>query len=113
MSSITGEEMVERLPIKITCGNIDQLLGVPITDGTGSSAVICVNTQLQEWNIKSDEIEGCCFDTTSVNTGRYGAGVLLEQMLGKELLLFSCRHHIKELVLKVVYEDKVVVSSGA
>lgn len=113
MSSITGEEKVDRLPVKITCGNTDQLLGVPITDGTGHSTAICVNTQLQEWNIGPDLIEACCFDTTSVNTGcDNGAGVLLEKILGKELLFLCCRHHIYELVLRAVFEEKVAVSSG-
>lgn len=113
MGSITGEEKVDRLPVKITCNNIDQLLGVPITDGTGLSTATFVNILLQEWNISVDMIEACCFDTTSVNTGRLnGAGVLLEKMLDKKLLFLCCRHHIYELVLKAVFEKKVAVTSA-
>jgi hypothetical protein len=33
--------------------------------------------------------------------------VLLEQKLEKELLIFGCRHHIYELVLKTVFEAKI------
>lgn len=113
MSSISGEEKVDRLPVKITCNKVDKLLGVPICDGTGNSTAMSVNTLLQEWNIGADAIEACCFDTTSVNTGKdKGAGVILEELLEKDLLFLSCRHRIYELVLKVVYEGKVAISAG-
>jgi len=53
-----------------------------------------------------------CFDTTSSNTGRLaGACVLLEQMLGKELLLLACRHHIMELIIGAVF--KVCMGSSS
>ncbi|GBP51731.1 hypothetical protein EVAR_96283_1 [Eumeta japonica] len=49
-----------------------------------------------------------CCDTTASNTGRFsGACAILEQTLERELLLFACRHHIYELVLKAVFETKV------
>lgn len=49
-----------------------------------------------------------CCDTTASNTGRFsGACALLEQTLERELLLFACRHHVYELVLKAVFETKV------
>ncbi|XP_074108448.1 uncharacterized protein LOC141533454 [Cotesia typhae] len=42
------------------------------------------------------------------NTGRFsGACAILEQTLERKLLLFACRHHIYELVLKAVFETKV------
>ena len=45
-----------------------------------------------------------CFDTTSSNAGRLsGACVLLEQLLGRPLLHFGCRHHIMELVLAAAF----------
>jgi len=45
-----------------------------------------------------------CFDTTSSNTGRLScACVLLEQLLGRPLLHFGCRHHIMELVLAAAF----------
>lgn len=49
-----------------------------------------------------------CCDTTSTNTGRFnGACALLEKSLGRDLVLFACRHHIYELVLKSVFEAKI------
>lgn len=53
-------------------------------------------------------------DTTASNTGRFnGACALLEQKLERELLLFACRHHVYELVLKAVFETKIKqVTSG-
>lgn len=49
-----------------------------------------------------------CYDTTSSNTGRFnGACALLEQTLDRELLLFACRHHVYELVLKTIFETKI------
>jgi len=49
-----------------------------------------------------------CCDTTAFNTGRFnGASAILEQTFGRELLLFPCRHHIYELVLKAVFESKI------
>lgn len=49
-----------------------------------------------------------CCDTTASNTSRFsGACAILEQNLERELLLFACRHHVYELVLKAVFETKV------
>lgn len=65
------------------------MLGVPICDRTGASTAQTVIQFLQEWNI-CDQIEAVCFDTTNVNTGRdNGAGVILEKLLGKDLLSFA------------------------
>jgi hypothetical protein len=45
-----------------------------------------------------------CLDTTSSNTGRLsGACIILEQLLGRPLLHFGCRHHIMELVLGAAF----------
>lgn len=41
-----------------------------------------------------------------------GAAVFLDQFLNRNLAHFPCRHHIFELILKLVFETKVVVSSG-
>ncbi|XP_063385404.1 uncharacterized protein LOC134671472 [Cydia fagiglandana] len=49
-----------------------------------------------------------CCDTTASNTGRYnGACSILEQKMERELLLFACRHHVYELVLKSIFEAKI------
>lgn len=49
-----------------------------------------------------------CFDTTSHNTGvDNGACILLQKMLYKELISYPCRHHMLELVLKVIFQLKL------
>ncbi|XP_015122270.1 uncharacterized protein LOC107044756 [Diachasma alloeum] len=45
------------------------------------------------------------FDTTASNTGSTnGTCVLLEQLLGRNLLHLACRHHLLELLLKSAFE---------
>lgn len=59
------------------------------------------------------KIKAFCFDTTASNTGRLnGVCVLLEQMLGEDNLCFPCRHHIHEIVLKAVFDEKLGITSG-
>lgn len=54
-----------------------------------------------------------CFDTTSSNTGgKSGACVLLQNLLGRNLMKFACRHHIYELILRCVFELKLTSSSA-
>ena len=54
-----------------------------------------------------------CFDTTSSNTGRNnGACVIIEQLIGRDLLYFGCRHHILELVAGAVFSEVLGASSG-
>lgn len=98
----------ERLPILISFEEKEQLLAVPKIDSTsGKDQAKAILNALYEWNL-NDKVEIMCCDTTASNTGRLnGACVLLEQKLGKELLLFACRHHVYELVLKSVFESKI------
>lgn len=54
-----------------------------------------------------------CFDTTSSNTGQIsGACTLLQQLLGKDLLSFACRHHVMELLTGDAYEACLGSASG-
>jgi hypothetical protein len=44
------------------------------------------------------------FDTTASNSGhKKGAAVLLEKLLGRNLIHLACRHHIFELVVSKVF----------
>jgi len=53
------------------------------------------------------------FDTTSSNSGRKkGAAVLLEKLLGRNLLYLACRHHILELVVSNVFTTLFGKSTG-
>ena len=105
LPDITGQEMVDRLPILVSsCGQStdargSQLLVVPkLLSGTGAAQASAVFDALNEWKI-ADNVKGVCFDTTSSNTGlKSGACVTLEHLLGHDLLHLACRHHILELV---------------
>lgn len=98
----------ERLPIIITYDGNEQLLAVPKLDSSsGKDQAKAVSNALHDWNL-NEKVQIMCCDTTASNTGRLnGACVLLEQTLERELLLFACRHHVYELVLKSVFESKI------
>lgn len=98
----------ERLPIVISYDNNEQLIAVPKLDSSsGSEQAQAVWNAIINWNLE-DRVQILCCDTTASNTGRInGACVLLEQKLDREMLIFACRHHIYELVLKSVFEAKI------
>nr|CAH7719255.1 unnamed protein product [Callosobruchus chinensis] len=98
----------ERLPILITHGNKEQLLVDPkLENSSGKEQAQAVWNAILSWNLE-DKVQIFCCDTTSSNTGRInGACVLLEQKLERDILVFGCRHHMYELVLKSVFELKM------
>lgn len=98
----------ERLPIVISYDNKEQLIAVPKLDNSsGSEQAHAVWNAITNWHLEN-KVQILCCDTTASNTGRInGACVLLEQKLGREMLIFACRHHVYELVLKSVFEAKI------
>ncbi|XP_067621941.1 uncharacterized protein [Eurosta solidaginis] len=98
----------ERLPIVISFEEKEQILAVPkLESSSGKNQANAVLNTLNDWNL-NDKVQIMCCDTTASNTGRLnGACVLLEQALERELLLFACRHHVYELVLKSVFQTKI------
>lgn len=87
LPSICSNEKEERIAVKVTCGDVDQflgepepiilrhdnvtllqILGAPISDGTGLETAVAVFNCLEDWRILYN-IEACCFDTTATNTG--------------------------------------------
>jgi len=113
LPSLTGKDLVERLPVLISCEGREKLLGVPkLSAGTGEEQAENVFQLLIDWRI-SDSVVAVCCDTTASNAGRLnGACVLLEQRLKKDMLYLMCRHHIYELVLRCVFEEKFGITSG-
>ncbi|KAK2577913.1 hypothetical protein KPH14_011858 [Odynerus spinipes] len=97
----------ERLTIIASFDDREQLLAVPkLGSSSGKHQAKAASIALYDWNL-NDKVQIMCCDTSS-NTGRFnGACALLEQTLGRELLLFACRHHVYELVLKTVFETKI------
>lgn len=82
----------------------NKLLGVPkLSSGIGKKTADAVIHEIKRWNIL-DEIEGMCFDTTSVNTGKFnGACTLIEKYIGRDMLWLACCHHVLEIVLSKVF----------
>nr|XP_012144553.1 PREDICTED: LOW QUALITY PROTEIN: uncharacterized protein LOC105662954 [Megachile rotundata] len=102
-------ENVERLPIIITYGKKEKLLGVPaIPNSSGKEQALAIYGLLEDWNL-IDRVQALCCDTTSSNTGRLqGACVLLEQLIERiHILYLPCRHHIYELILRSVQDPYV------
>lgn len=104
LPDILGNEKVDRLPILVSADGNNKLLGVPkLSSGIGKKAADAVIHEIKRWNIL-DEIEGMCFDTTSVNTGKFnGACTLIEKYIGRDMLWLACRHHVLEIVLSKVF----------
>ncbi|XP_038113187.1 uncharacterized protein LOC119767778 isoform X1 [Culex quinquefasciatus] len=99
-----GSGKVERLPTLVSWDGSEKLLGTPaLVKGTGEEGGKSVYGLLRKW--KCDKfIQGLCFDTTSVNTGRTnGVCANLEKLLGRELLWLACRHHVLELLLSKAF----------
>lgn len=103
-----NEKAVERLPILVTGTKVEHILEIPKLDNaSGKAQATAVFKALEKWDLK-DKVSALCCDTTASNTGRLnGACVLLENMLGRDLLYLPCRHHIYELVLKAVFQRKL------
>jgi hypothetical protein len=112
LTELTGSEKVDRLAILVSGGGVQQLLAVPkLENGTGKAIAEAIYESINDWGIK-EQVCGMCFDTTAVNTGdKSGACVLLEQMLGKRMLSFACRHHALEVVLESVFSKALGASS--
>jgi hypothetical protein len=91
----------------------EQLLDVPVkANNSGEEQAIAINGCLHEWGL-SNTVKAMCFDTTASNRGRFkGACVILEQMLGIELLYLAYRHHILEVRLRGVFDTKIGSSTG-
>lgn len=113
LQSVTGHEMVDRLPVTISNGNLEQILKVPcLKSGTGKAQADTIFKVLCEWGL-IDIVQGCYFDTTAVNTGlEKSTCVLLEKHLQRSLINLACRHHIFEILIRAAFESKLSGTSG-
>ncbi|ESN94274.1 hypothetical protein HELRODRAFT_164082 [Helobdella robusta] len=65
-----NEENVERVAVLISCGEKEQLIGVPqLENGAGSTIAKSVYSELGKWGALY-KIQAMSFDTTAVNSGR-------------------------------------------
>lgn len=107
-----GKSKVDRLPVIVSFEGITQLLGVPkLERGTGDQQANTIFNIINDWGI-TNKVQALCCDTTASNTGRLnGACILLEQLIGRNLLYLPCRRHIFELILRSVFEVKLKINT--
>ncbi|GBP33318.1 hypothetical protein EVAR_30906_1 [Eumeta japonica] len=96
----------KNLPIIATLDNREQLLAVPkLESSSGKHQAKAVSTAHFDWSLH-DKVQIMWCDTTASNAGRFNrACTFLGRTFEKELLLFACRHHVYELVLKTVFKN--------
>lgn len=113
LPEIHGKKSVDRLPVSVSNKNGVQLLGIPrIPNGTGQEQSAAVFDTLHDWGLV-ENVQAICCDTTAANTGRLnGACTLLQQKIGRSLLMLPCRHHIFEIVLKSAFDVKMGATSA-
>ena len=104
LPALTERAVVDRLPIILVSSGkqgTQHLSKSKILAGTGVTQADAVFEALKSWQIVGN-VQGLCFDTshtTSSNAGlKSGTCVMLEQLLGHDLLRLAYRHHILELV---------------
>ena len=113
LEEITGEDIVNRLPVLVSGNGVDQLLGVPkLTSGTGENTSAAVYKLVLDWGLL-DQVKCMCFDTTASNTVcKNETCVSLEHKMDKDMLWLLCHHHILEIVLESVVSISLPASSG-
>ncbi|KYM93405.1 hypothetical protein ALC62_15995 [Cyphomyrmex costatus] len=106
-------KQVDRLPIILSNGQMEQILDVPaLEDGKGISQANAIYNALNSWGL-CDSIKALCCDTTNANLGhKSGAAVILEKLLDNDLLYLPCRHHIFEIILAATFDQKLPGTSG-
>ncbi|XP_047123055.1 uncharacterized protein LOC124806322 [Hydra vulgaris] len=104
---------VDRIGVSVTGVDLEKILGiVKLPAGTGVAQAKATFQLAKIWDVDS-EIVGMCFDTTASNTGsKNGACVLLEQLIGRNLLYLACRHHVHEVIIVEVFTVLLGPSRG-
>lgn len=99
-----NRKLEERIAIKVVCDGREQVMGCPVSRKKAADVSDAIYQLIVDWDL-AEFVVSLCFDTENVNSGRHtGVAVRLERMLGRSLQFFPCRHHIYELVLKLVYQ---------
>lgn len=110
---LVKHEMVDRLPVVVTNGEVEKLLGVPsLENGKGLTQANAIYDVLEDWGLL-ETVKALCCDTTASNLGnKNGSATLLEGLLKRNILYLPCRHHIFELILRCVFEKKMPGTTG-
>lgn len=112
MPLIIGEK-TDRLPIVVSSGSIERIIDVPgLEDGRALTQADAIYKALNDWGLL-ERTEALCCDTTNANLGgNAGAALILEQILDKSLLYLPCRHHVYEIILSGIFNNKFSIASG-
>lgn len=110
---LVKRELLDRLPIIVSSGDVEKLLGVPqLENGKGITQANSIYDVLEDWDL-SPSIKALCCDTTASNLGnKNGAAILLERLLERDILFLPCRHHIFELILRAAFECQIPSTTG-
>lgn len=113
LRDLVKHEMVDRLPVVVTNGEITKLLGVPALENSrGITQAKGVYDVLDDWGLL-ESVKALCCDTTASNLGhKNGSAIHLERLLQTNILYLPCRHHIFELILRSVFEKKLPTTTG-
>lgn len=113
LPDLLQHSVVDRLPVVVTNGDVEKVLGVPkLENSKGSTQADAVFDVIEDWGL-SQGVKAFCCDTTASNLGnKAGAAILLERLLGNDILFLPCRHHIFELILRCVFECKLPLTTG-
>lgn len=87
MSDLLKRKMVERLPVVVTNGEVEKLLGVPALENSkGITQANAVYDVLEDWGLL-ETVQAFCCDTTASNLGcKNGSAILLERLLNRNIL---------------------------
>lgn len=87
---------IEGIQIAVSGHKTEKFLGVAKLTSAKSEAQVVATMHLVELWENRDDVIGMSFDTTASNTGNQsGVCKLLEVKIGRNLLYFACRLHVR------------------
>ncbi|KAG8177771.1 hypothetical protein JTE90_010347 [Oedothorax gibbosus] len=112
--SHSSNKDAERLAVLISCGDEEQLIGVPeIENSKRLSQAKAVFSEINKWGAaeknRGDVFRHYCCEYRLLERHVYFITTLFPK---KHLLYLACRHHILELLLKAVFESKFGATTG-
>ena len=92
------------MPVVVLGDGLDKLLGVSkLASGTGHNVSITLYNLVESWKL-TNKVQAFSFDTTCVSTDHFnGVCVVLEIIIGRELLWLACCHHVLKLILAKIF----------
>jgi hypothetical protein len=107
-SKENSKDHCDRIAVVVSGLQTEKILGIPkALSGTGKAQATATYNLLVSAK-KVDDVVAMSFDTTASNSGKIkGACKLLEQLIGRNLLYFACRHHVYEIIAQAAFVSVV------